>query len=407
MVKSSPSIPPESKKQVSEILHRVDALVKSGELARAREELDKAKQVDPRNVYIFAFEERLNSLEEERKRAEIEAEIRKAEEENRRRLEEERRRLEEQHRRQEEQRRREERARQEQLAREQEAQRQERARLEAEQKAFQEAARQQEEQEQRRLEEQLRAAAVQLSPKVSHAEALRAYREALIDVWADGAATEEEKLTLLVLRASLSISPEEHNQLESEAQRESYYKALKRAWAAGTVTAENARVLSELRERFKITQEEHDAIEARLLAELRQKVDRATIFVIDDEEKLLKFLSDILTEAGFTVRTFSTTDDAYASLQQTVPDLILSDINLETSTMGGFTFYEKVRAMKSLQHVPFIFLSGLNDEILIRAGKELGVDDYLTKPFAEETLIATIRGKIKRARQLREAAQRS
>ncbi|MBI3112591.1 MAG: response regulator, partial [Ignavibacteriales bacterium] len=82
-------------------------------------------------------------------------------------------------------------------------------------------------------------------------------------------------------------------------------------------------------------------------------------------------------------------------------DIIISDINLETSTMGGFTFYEKVRELEHLQEVPFIFLSGLSDEVLIRTGKELGVDDYITKPFSDETLIATIKGKVKRFKQLK------
>jgi DNA-binding response OmpR family regulator len=44
-------------------------------------------------------------------------------------------------------------------------------------------------------------------------------------------------------------------------------------------------------------------------------------------------------------------------------------------------------------------LRGLSNNALIRMGKELGVDEYITKPFCDETLISTINGKIKRARQ--------
>jgi PleD family two-component response regulator len=68
--------------------------------------------------------------------------------------------------------------------------------------------------------------------------------------------------------------------------------------------------------------------------------------------------------------------------------------------MGGFAFYEKVQELKNLQCIPFIFLSGLTDEALVRAGKELGVDDYLMKPISEQTLISTINGKLKRFKQL-------
>jgi CheY-like chemotaxis protein len=398
-----PTTPPrdDAKKQVSELLRRVDQFIKVQDLSAARAELDEAKKIDAHNVYVFAFEERLNYLVEEKKRIEVEAEIKKAEEENRKRLEAEQRRLDEERRKQEEERRKEE---EERRRAEKTRQEEEVVRLEAQRRAEQESAVSEEDrkkEERRRLEEQLKAEAVKLAPKVSRADALRAYRETLIDVWSDGAATDEEELTLLVLRASLSISHEEHIKIENEAKKESYYNALRRAWSTGNVTQENARILTDLRAKFRIAQEEHDKIEAKLLAELRVKREKATVFVVDDEEKLLQFLSDLLTEEGFDVKAFSTTDEAYKSLKETPPDLILSDINLETSTMGGFTFFEKVRELRELHHVPFIFLSGLNDEVLIRAGKELGVDDYLTKPFAEETLVATIRGKIRRSQQLR------
>lgn len=123
--------------------------------------------------------------------------------------------------------------------------------------------------------------------------------------------------------------------------------------------------------------------------------------VIDDDEKLLEVLAEMLASAGFIVNAYATTDDAYKEIQVNKPDLILSDINLETSTMGGFSFYEKVQEMSELQDIPFMFLSGLTDEALIRAGKEMGVDDYITKPFSEKSLISTIRGKLRRFRQLR------
>ncbi|MEK6565816.1 MAG: response regulator, partial [Bacteroidota bacterium] len=84
-----------------------------------------------------------------------------------------------------------------------------------------------------------------------------------------------------------------------------------------------------------------------------------------------------------------------------IPDLIICDINLETSTMGGFTFFEKIREINELAEVPFIFLTGLTDEVLIRTGKELGVDDYLTKPISEKALLSTIKGKIKRFQELK------
>ena len=84
-------------------------------------------------------------------------------------------------------------------------------------------------------------------------------------------------------------------------------------------------------------------------------------------------------------------------------DVIICDINLETSTMGGFTFYEKIQELENVQSIPFVFLSGLTDEVLVRTGKELGVDDYLMKPISEQTLVSTLKGKLKRFKQLKKA----
>ena len=126
------------------------------------------------------------------------------------------------------------------------------------------------------------------------------------------------------------------------------------------------------------------------------------IVMIDDDKDLLSVLSTTIESGGFEVIPLSTSDEAYVLLKKFTPDVILCDINLETSTMGGFTFFEKVQEIDHLKRVPFIFLSGLNDDVLIRTGKELGVDDYLTKPIKEKNLLAVLRGKIKRFEQLRE-----
>jgi len=126
------------------------------------------------------------------------------------------------------------------------------------------------------------------------------------------------------------------------------------------------------------------------------------VVMIDDDKDLLSVLSKSIESGGFEVIPLSTSDEAYMLLRKFTPDIILCDINLETSTMGGFTFFEKVQEIDHLKKVPFIFLSGLNDDVIIRTGKEMGADDFLTKPVKEQNLLATLRGKLKRFEQLRE-----
>jgi PleD family two-component response regulator len=203
----------------------------------------------------------------------------------------------------------------------------------------------------------------------------------------------------------LLIVSEDHTRLEREAKIESYSNAFRRAWSSGSIAPESASALADLRKKFRITLEEHEQIEAKLLWELRPS-QKARILIIDDDEKLLKLVANTLEDAGFQSVAFTTSDEAYSFLQSQTPDAIVSDINLETSTMGGFTFYEKVREIERLSETPFIFLTGLTDEVLIRTGKEMGVDDYMTKPFSENNLIATIKGRLKRSRQIKKSRQK-
>jgi CheY-like chemotaxis protein len=130
--------------------------------------------------------------------------------------------------------------------------------------------------------------------------------------------------------------------------------------------------------------------------------DVETILVVDDDDQMLTLIATMLMHHGYQVTSLITSDEAYALLKHCTPGLILSDIDLKTSTMGGFAFYESIKKLTHLSNVPFLFLSGLADEIIVRTGKELGADDYLTKPVSEENLMAAVKGKLKRFGRLRE-----
>jgi CheY-like chemotaxis protein len=233
-------------------------------------------------------------------------------------------------------------------------------------------------------------------------QTLSRYKFVLASVWADGAASEEEIETLEHLRQLLAITHEEHEELQKEVQMDTYVEAFKQAWNAGKISRKDVAVLAGLRERFHISMEEHLAIESRILWELQPEKDRPTLLVVDDDERLLRVVTSTLNNAGFFTTPFTTSDEALSYLKDSSPDLILCDVNLRTSSMGGFAFYEKVRELDRLQTIPFIFLSGLTDETLVKTGKELGVDDYLSKPVSEEILLATIRGKLRRYNELKE-----
>ncbi len=76
------------------------------------------------------------------------------------------------------------------------------------------------------------------------------------------------------------------------------------------------------------------------------------------------------------------------------PDLILSDIMMPE--MDGYDFFEKVSDNPNWFRIPFIFLTAKSDPEDVRFGKKLGVDDYIIKPFDNDDLLASIKGKLRR-----------
>ncbi len=130
----------------------------------------------------------------------------------------------------------------------------------------------------------------------------------------------------------------------------------------------------------------------------------ASILAVDDEPDLLEDISLALEAENYQVLTAHNGVAALKVLQSHPIDLILADIAMPD--MNGYQLYEQVRQNPKWITVPFIFLTARTMDSDIRYGKELGVDDYLTKPIRAVDLLAVVRGKIRRAQQLNQASGR-
>ena len=89
--------------------------------------------------------------------------------------------------------------------------------------------------------------------------------------------------------------------------------------------------------------------------------------------------------------------DRLAELDK-VPDLIISDIFMPQ--MNGYQFFKKISDNPSWNRIPFIFLTARAKPEDIRLGKLLGADDYITKPFDEKDLLASINGRLERNKRI-------
>jgi DNA-binding response OmpR family regulator len=128
-----------------------------------------------------------------------------------------------------------------------------------------------------------------------------------------------------------------------------------------------------------------------------------SILVVDDQPEILENLELVLVAEGYRVLLASDGIEALAVLQSQSADLILADIAMPR--MNGYQLHERVRQNPEWLAIPFLFLTARTLDSDIRYGKELGVDDYLTKPIQPEDLLAAIQGKLRRAQQLARLAE--
>ena len=223
---------------------------------------------------------------------------------------------------------------------------------------------------------------------------MKMYREILHEMWFDGVLNEKEVAELQRVRGLFNITEEQHHALEKEVKANAYVDALRIVLHDGVISDNEARVLELMRKRYGITMEEHTEAEAKIREARQKKTTLGTILIVDDEKTILLTYAAILGRHGYAVLSAESVEDAMAMLEKTTPQLILSDIMFPSSVEGGFEFYNHVRNNKRFNEVPFLLMSGISDEYVMRAGMRLGIDGFLLKPFNNELLLATIEGQL-------------
>jgi two-component system KDP operon response regulator KdpE len=120
-------------------------------------------------------------------------------------------------------------------------------------------------------------------------------------------------------------------------------------------------------------------------------MNNSTILVVDDEPQLRRAMKATLTDLGYSVIEAKTGEEALEMLRGESPDLILLDLN-----MPGIGGLETCRAIRETSETPIIILSVRNTERDKVQVLDAGADDYVTKPFGIQELLARIRAAMRR-----------
>jgi two-component system KDP operon response regulator KdpE len=119
--------------------------------------------------------------------------------------------------------------------------------------------------------------------------------------------------------------------------------------------------------------------------------NRKKILVVDDEAQIIRVLRHILGAHGYAVRTAEDGASALEVFREWPADLVLTD--LQMPNVDGLELCRRLRATSS---VPIIVLSVRNEEKTIVEALDAGADDYVTKPFGTNELLARLRSTLRR-----------
>ncbi len=126
-------------------------------------------------------------------------------------------------------------------------------------------------------------------------------------------------------------------------------------------------------------------------------MSKPRVLIVEDEPSISEPLADALVREGFRPRTAGTAAEAVTAFDQERPDVVLLDVMLPDRDGRDLA-----RDLRSGSDVPIIMVTARGEEIDRVAGLEMGVDDYVVKPFSARELAARIRAVLRRGRSVGE-----
>ena len=122
---------------------------------------------------------------------------------------------------------------------------------------------------------------------------------------------------------------------------------------------------------------------------------RTNILAVDDEEAFCEVLKFNLEKEGYDVETANSAEEVLERNDPTSFDLIISDIMMDT--LSGYDLVKRIKRNPETEHIPMILCTALDNEDSIVMGLNIGADDYITKPYNKDEIIARVKAVLRRA----------
>jgi DNA-binding NarL/FixJ family response regulator len=119
---------------------------------------------------------------------------------------------------------------------------------------------------------------------------------------------------------------------------------------------------------------------------------RKKVLCVEDDRETAALIAEELVDRGFEVRIAHNGQEGLLAILKDQPDLVLCDISMPI--MSGFEVLERLTEIAPQGHVPFVFLTALTDRDNELKGRQLGADDYVTKPIDFDVLTTIINARL-------------
>ncbi|MFB2833275.1 response regulator [Floridanema evergladense] len=137
------------------------------------------------------------------------------------------------------------------------------------------------------------------------------------------------------------------------------------------------------------------------------------ILIVDDDPQILQLLGKVLESEGYHLILLNNAEQFWQVLEQTVPDLLILDIELHgspivngifaTSELNGFDLCQIIRNDPQWHNLPILFLSAYTDSETVLQGFEAGADDFLYKPFVPVELLMRVKKRLEQGKMRRQS----
>ncbi|MEQ9348305.1 MAG: response regulator [Thalassospira sp.] len=122
---------------------------------------------------------------------------------------------------------------------------------------------------------------------------------------------------------------------------------------------------------------------------------RPKVLIAEDEETIVESLSFLMEKEGYEVSVATDGQTAIKMIAHDIPDMVLLDVMMPGC--DGFEVVRAARADPRTKRIPIMMLTAKTREVDRRKGLELGVDDFVTKPFSTRDVVARVKALLERS----------